>query len=122
VAAKGIAETNIVTQHDEPVSPYTIGIGTGMRNTVVQSNCASDCATHIEVAAAPVAAGYASGSGDSADQSMWILRFTRSPETVAVVGTRNRKVRVPRLRCVTVPSALPSRIGTRASSLPRDLT
>ncbi len=66
VAVKGISYTNIVTQYDELVSPYTSGIETGMRNIVVQSKCATDYTEHFEIAADPVAAGYVLNALDPA--------------------------------------------------------
>jgi triacylglycerol lipase len=58
VAVKGVRYTNIVTTHDELVSPYTSGIEPGMTNIVVQDHCATDYTEHFEIAADPVAAGY----------------------------------------------------------------
>lgn len=66
VAVRGISYTNIVTKYDELVSPYTSGIETGMRNIVVQSNCATDYTEHFEIAADPVAAGYVLNALDPA--------------------------------------------------------
>ena len=66
VAVKGISYTNIVTTHDELVSPYTSGIEPGMRNIVVQSRCSTDYTEHFEIAADPVAAGYVLNALDPA--------------------------------------------------------
>lgn len=55
-AVKGIAYTNIVTRYDELVAPYTSGIQTGMRNIVVQDQCALDLSEHFQIAADPIAA------------------------------------------------------------------
>jgi triacylglycerol lipase len=66
VAVRGISYTNIVTKYDELVSPYTSGIETGMRNILVQSNCATDYTEHFEIAADPVAAGYVLNALDPA--------------------------------------------------------
>jgi hypothetical protein len=55
-AVKGITYTNIVTKYDELVVPYTSGIQAGMRNIVVQDQCALDFSEHFEIAADPVAA------------------------------------------------------------------
>lgn len=66
VAVKGIDYTNIVTQYDQLVIPYTSGIERGMRNIVVQSRCASDYAEHFEIAADPVAASYVLNALDPA--------------------------------------------------------
>jgi triacylglycerol lipase len=52
----GITYTNIVTRYDELVVPYTSGIEPGMRNIVLQQQCALDYAEHFEIAADPVAA------------------------------------------------------------------
>jgi len=66
VAVRGISYTNIVTQYDELVSPYTSGIEPGMKNIVVQSKCATDYTEHFEIAADPVAAGYVLNALDPA--------------------------------------------------------
>ena len=66
VAVKGITYSNIVTRYDELVSPYTSGIETGMRNIVVQGNCAGDYTEHFEIAVDPVAAGYVLNALDPA--------------------------------------------------------
>ena len=66
VAVKGISYTNIVTTHDELVSPYTSGIEPGMRNITVQDGCATDYTEHFEIAADPVAAGYVLNALDPA--------------------------------------------------------
>ena len=66
VAVKGITYTNIVTTHDELVSPYTSGIEPGMRNITVQDKCATDYTEHFEIAADPVAAGYVLNALDPA--------------------------------------------------------
>ncbi|MCW2646769.1 MAG: Lipase [Pseudonocardiales bacterium] len=55
-AVKGITYINIVTKYDELVVPYTSGIQAGMRNIVVQDQCALDFSEHFEIAADPVAA------------------------------------------------------------------
>ena len=55
-AVKGITYTNIVTKYDELVVPYTSGIQAGMRNIVVQDQCALDFSEHFEIAADPIAA------------------------------------------------------------------
>jgi triacylglycerol lipase len=66
VAVKGISYTNIVTTHDELVSPYTSGIEPGMHNITVQDACATDYTEHFEIAADPVAAGYVLNALDPA--------------------------------------------------------
>ncbi|MCW2762792.1 MAG: estB [Marmoricola sp.] len=66
VAVKGITYTNIVTKYDQLVSPYTSGIEPGMRNIVVQDNCATDYTEHFEIASDPVAAGYVLNALDPA--------------------------------------------------------
>jgi triacylglycerol lipase len=66
VAVKGITYTNIVTTHDELVSPYTSGIEPGMRNITVQDGCATDYTEHFEIASDPVAAGYVLNALDPA--------------------------------------------------------
>ncbi len=66
VAVKGISYTNIVTTHDELVSPYTSGIEPGMRNITLQDGCATDYTEHFEIAADPVAAGYVLNALDPA--------------------------------------------------------
>jgi triacylglycerol lipase len=55
-AVPGISYTNIVTKHDELVTPYTSGIAPGMTNEIVQDYCALDFTEHFEIAADPVAA------------------------------------------------------------------
>jgi triacylglycerol lipase len=55
VAVHGVVYTNIMTTHDELVSPYTSGRQAGMRNVVVQDKCATDYSEHFEIAADPVA-------------------------------------------------------------------
>ena len=58
VAAPAVTYTNIVTQYDELVSPYTSGLmdpGPNVTNHVVQENCPSDFAEHLTVAFDPVA-------------------------------------------------------------------
>jgi triacylglycerol lipase len=52
----GIRYTNIVTEHDELVRPFTSGIEAGMRNLVVQNFCRQDYTEHFEIAADPIAA------------------------------------------------------------------
>jgi len=66
VAVKGISYTNIVTTHDELVSPYTSGIEPGMHNITVQDSCPTDYTEHFEIAADPVAAGYVLNALDPA--------------------------------------------------------
>ena len=66
VAVTGVHYTNIVTTHDELVSPYTSGIEPGMTNIVVQDHCATDYTEHFEIAADPVAAGYVLNALDPA--------------------------------------------------------
>ena len=66
VVVKGVTYTNIVTKHDELVSPYTSGIEAGMRNITVQSRCATDYTEHFEIAADPVAAAYVLNALDPA--------------------------------------------------------
>lgn len=56
VAVDGIDYTNIMTKHDQLVTPYTSGSEPGMRNIVIQDRCAADLAEHFEIAADPVAA------------------------------------------------------------------
>jgi triacylglycerol lipase len=55
-AVPGITYTNIVTRYDELVSPYTSGIEPGMKNIIVQNQCALDFTEHFEIASDPVAA------------------------------------------------------------------
>jgi triacylglycerol esterase/lipase EstA (alpha/beta hydrolase family) len=58
VAAPGVTYTNIVTQYDELVSPYTSGLmppGPNITNEVVQDSCATDLSEHLTVAFDPVA-------------------------------------------------------------------
>ena len=66
VAVPGVTYTNIVTTHDELVSPYTSGIEPGMKNIVVQSHCSIDYTEHFEIAADPVAAAYVLNALDPA--------------------------------------------------------
>jgi triacylglycerol lipase len=58
LAVPGVTYTNIVTEHDEMVSPYTSGIETGMTNIDVQNGCPQDLSDHLEIASDPVAAAY----------------------------------------------------------------
>ncbi len=53
VAQDGITYTNIITEHDQLVVPYTSGIQRGMRNIVVQDKCAEDRSEHFEIASTP---------------------------------------------------------------------
>ena len=55
VAVDGVVYTNIMTRHDQLVTPYTSGRQAGMRNIVVQDKCATDYSEHFEIAADPVA-------------------------------------------------------------------
>ncbi len=66
VAVKGIRYTNILTEYDQLVIPYTSGRERGMRNIVVQSRCAKDYTEHFEIAADPVAAAYVLNALDPA--------------------------------------------------------
>jgi triacylglycerol lipase len=52
----GISYTNIVTQYDELVEPYTSGIEPGETNIVLQDQCPIDFTEHFQIAADPVAA------------------------------------------------------------------
>ena len=83
VAVDGISYTNIVTQHDELVVPYTSGIEKGMRNIVVQSHCSTDYTEHFEIAADPVAAAYVLNALDPAHPRrvpcMTVLPFEGPP-------------------------------------------
>ncbi len=47
----GVAYTNIVTEHDEMVKPYTLGLldGPGVTNVVVQQGCDIDRADHMAI-------------------------------------------------------------------------
>ncbi|MGB6124283.1 MAG: alpha/beta fold hydrolase [Gordonia sp. (in: high G+C Gram-positive bacteria)] len=50
----GVAYTNIVTRHDEIVTPYSVGLldgppGTQVRNIVVQDGCARDHSDHMSI-------------------------------------------------------------------------
>lgn len=56
VAVPGVGYTNIVTEYDQLVVPYTSGIQKDMRNVVLQNHCETDYADHFEIAADPVAA------------------------------------------------------------------
>jgi triacylglycerol lipase len=55
VLVPGIRYTNIVTTHDELVTPYTSGIAPGMTNIVLQQQCSLDYTEHFEIAADPIA-------------------------------------------------------------------
>jgi triacylglycerol lipase len=55
VAVPGITYTNIVSQHDELVVPYTSGIEPGMTNIVLQDACPLDLTDHFEIVADPIA-------------------------------------------------------------------
>jgi triacylglycerol lipase len=52
----GIEYTNIVTQYDELVQPYTSGIEPGMTNHIVQRYCPLDFSEHFQIVADPIAA------------------------------------------------------------------
>ncbi|ANH38224.1 Extracellular esterase EstB precursor [Nocardioides dokdonensis FR1436] len=58
VAQKGVRYTNIMTEYDQLVVPYTSGREKGMRNIVVQDGCDTDYTEHFQIAADPVAAGH----------------------------------------------------------------
>lgn len=66
LAAPGVTYTNIVTEHDELVIPYTSGIEAGMTNIVVQSRCPQDLTEHAEMASDPVASVYVLNALDPA--------------------------------------------------------
>jgi triacylglycerol lipase len=58
VADPAVTYTNIVTQYDELVIPYTSGLmqpGPNVTNHVVQDHCATDLSEHLTVAFDPVA-------------------------------------------------------------------
>lgn len=55
VAVPGIEYTNIVTEYDQLVIPYTSGLEPGMRNHVVQDHCGTDYSEHFQIAADKVA-------------------------------------------------------------------
>ena len=63
---KGIAYTNIITDHDELVLPYTSGIQDGMANFVLQDSCPQDLTDHVEIASDPVASVYVLNALDPA--------------------------------------------------------
>jgi triacylglycerol lipase len=52
----GISYTNIMTEYDQLVVPYTSGREKGMLNMVVQDHCDTDYSEHFQIAADPVAA------------------------------------------------------------------
>jgi triacylglycerol lipase len=56
VAVDGITYTNIMTEYDELVVPYTSGREKGMKNVVVQDRCDTDFSEHFQIAADPVGA------------------------------------------------------------------
>jgi triacylglycerol lipase len=66
VAVDGVVYTNIMTEYDELVVPYTSGREKGMRNIVVQDHCDTDYAEHFQIAADPVAAGFVLNALDPA--------------------------------------------------------
>ena len=66
VAVDGVTYTNIMTEYDELVVPYTSGREKGMRNIVVQDHCDTDYAEHFQIAADPVAAGFVLNALDPA--------------------------------------------------------
>lgn len=53
VAVDGIRYTNIVTEYDEVVVPYTSGIEPGMTNIVLQDHCEQDCSDHVQIPSSP---------------------------------------------------------------------
>lgn len=66
LAVAGVHYTNIVTDHDEVVMPYTSGIETGMTNIVLQDACPQDLTDHVEIASDPVASVYVLNALDPA--------------------------------------------------------
>jgi triacylglycerol lipase len=67
-AVPGVHYTNIVTEYDELVVPYTSGIQSGMTNYRVQDYCPTDFSDHFEIAADPVAAQLVLNTLDPAHQ------------------------------------------------------
>ncbi len=55
-AVPGVDYTNIVTEYDQLVTPYTSGIEEGMRNHVLQDICPVDLSEHFQVVASPTTA------------------------------------------------------------------
>ncbi len=57
ITAPGVIYTQIVTQYDELVVPYTSGIinASNSTNIVLQDQCATDFSDHLEIASDPVA-------------------------------------------------------------------
>jgi triacylglycerol lipase len=51
VAVPGVEYTNIVTEYDQLVIPYTSGIQKGMRNIVLQDGCEQDLSEHFQIVA-----------------------------------------------------------------------
>jgi len=49
VVVPGVEYTNIVTEYDELVVPYTSGIEPGMRNYVLQDGCDTDLSEHFQI-------------------------------------------------------------------------
>ena len=66
VVVKGVTYTNIITDHDELVLPYTSGIQVGMTNVVLQDRCPEDLTDHVEIASDPVASVYVLNALDPA--------------------------------------------------------
>ena len=66
LVVKGVAYTNIVTEHDELVLPYTSGIQAGMTNIVLQDRCPQDLTDHVEIASDPIASVYVLNALDPA--------------------------------------------------------
>lgn len=56
LAVKGVAYTNIVTQYDDVVYPYTSGFAAGMTNLTIQDYCSTDYSDHLSDVADPTAA------------------------------------------------------------------
>jgi len=55
-AVPGVRYTNIVTEYDQLVTPYTSGIEKGMRNRVLQRVCPQDYSEHFQIVASPTTA------------------------------------------------------------------
>ena len=67
VAVDGVTYTNIMTEYDELVVPYSSGRQKGMRNIVLQDHCETDFSEHFQIAADPVAAGFVLNALDPAN-------------------------------------------------------
>lgn len=82
VATKGVKYTNIVTQYDQVVVPYTSGVEEGMTNIRLQSKCGLDFSDHLSIVASRAAADLVLNTLDPAHQ-----RTVRCTLHLPVIGS-----------------------------------